>query len=385
MMRLKCYNTFQTFVKFSIQANLKSAIKNFEAPLPATAMALFLPTQNMRGRYFSRKGVYALLVGKNFGPYWFVFGNGEEATDGRWVLWRCGEHRPPQGVSQIWRHIEERKMDRLKFRVNAEKCDQCDACVMDCPSKIIYRQGAVPEAAESAEGVCLECQHCLAICPAGAISIFGLKPENSLPLLDGAIPSYQKMKTFVRGRRSVRQFRDEDVPSASIDELLTDLVHAPTGCNDRDLVFSVVYNRKDMGILRERVIQAIEARQKSGAVLHEFVAGAVQAYRNNGSDMLFRGAPHLLLVSPGEKARCGQEDAVLALAYFELLAQSAGLGTTWCGMIKFIADAIPGIHNLLGLASDTYFYAMMFGKPAVRYARTVQRDSSARIKKISIG
>ena len=271
-------------------------------------------------------------------------------------------------------------MNTLNFRVDAEKCVQCDSCVKDCPSEIIQRTGTVPEAAE---GGCLECQHCLAVCPSGAVSVFGLKPENSLPLLDGAIPSHQQMKTFVRGRRSVRQFSDEEVPSTLIDELLADLAHAPTGCNDRDLAFSVVGKREDLGRLRERVIQAIEARQKTGAVLHEFVTGTVQAYRNNGNDALFRGAPHLLIVSPGEKARCAQEDVVLALAYFELLAQSAGLGTTWCGLIKIIADMVPGIHELLGLAPNTYFYAMMFGKPAVRYARTVQRDSAARIRQLN--
>ena len=272
-------------------------------------------------------------------------------------------------------------MDTLSFHVDAEKCIQCDSCVKDCPSEIIHRKGTVPEAAE---GGCLECQHCLAVCPAGAISVFGLKPENSLPLLDGAIPSYRQMKTFVRGRRSVRRFSDEELPPALIDELLADLAHAPTGCNDRDLAFSLVPNRAAMGILREKLIQAIEARQESGAVPAGFIAEAVTVYRKSGGDLLFRGAPHLLIVSPGEKATCGREDAVLALAYFELLAQSAGLGTTWCGVIKFIADMVPETRTLLGLASDAYFYAMMFGKPAVRYARTVQRDSAARIRRIGI-
>jgi len=275
-------------------------------------------------------------------------------------------------------------MDMLKFCVDAEKCTQCDACVNDCPSEIIHRTGTVPEATTSAEGTCFECQHCLAVCPTGAISIFGLKPENSLPLRDGAIPSYQQMKTFVRGRRSVRQFRDEDVPSTLIDELLTDLAHVPTGCNDRDLIFSIVPNRKAIGILRENVIQVIEAKQKTGAELHEFVTGIAQAYRDAGKDVLFRGAPHLLIVSPGEKARCAQEDVVLSLAYFELLAQSAGLGTTWCGLIKLIADMVPETYKLLDLAPGTYFYAMMFGKPAVNYARTVQRDSAARIRRIVV-
>ena len=272
-------------------------------------------------------------------------------------------------------------MATLQFRVDAEKCIQCDACVKDCPSGIIRREGTVPEAAE---GTCLECQHCLAVCPSGAIAVFGLQPENSLPLLEGSIPSYQQMKTLVRGRRSVRQFLDEDLPPTLIDELLADLAHAPTGRNACALTFALVPNREAIGILRAKVVKAIEDKQESGTVFNAFIAGAVTAYRNDDRDMLFRGAPHLLIVSPGEKAICGHEDAVLALAYFELLAQSANLGTTWCGVIKFIADMVPEVREFLGLAPDAYLYAMMFGKPAVSYARTVQRDSMAQIRRIAL-
>jgi len=270
----------------------------------------------------------------------------------------------------------------LNFRVDAEKCIQCDACVTDCPSGIIHRKdGEVPEA----DGPCLECQHCLAICPTGAISVFGLKPEDSLPLHDGAFPSYRQMKVFARGRRSVRQFLDEDVSPALIDELLADLAHAPTGCNDRDLTFSVVPGRKAMGILREKLQQILLAKQKAGAVFDPFMTAALAAYQSDGRDMLLRGAPHLLVVSPGKKALCGQEDSVLALAYFELLAQSAGLGATWCGALKLLADGgIAEIRELLGLAPDAYFYAMMFGNPAISYARTVQRDRAARIRRIDM-
>jgi nitroreductase/NAD-dependent dihydropyrimidine dehydrogenase PreA subunit len=265
----------------------------------------------------------------------------------------------------------------LQFRVDSEKCDQCDACVKDCPSGILRRQGGTPEAAAAD---CLECQHCLAVCPAGAISVFGLNPADSLPLSDGAIPSLRQMKTFIRGRRSVRQFLDEDIPAVLIDELLTDLAHAPSGCNARDLTFSVVSGRKAMAALLEKLIQAIETKRRE--IPSGFVLEAVEAYRKNGRDLIFLGAPHLLVVSHGEKAICSREDVVLALAYFELLAQSAGLGTTWCGMIKFIADMIPEVYEWFGLDPKTYFYAMMFGQPAVRYARTVQRDSAARIRRI---
>jgi hypothetical protein len=112
------------------------------------------------------------------------------------------------------------------------------------------------------------------------------------------------------------------------------------------------------------------------------LADTVAAYRNNGEDALFRNAPHLLIVSPGKKATCGREDTALALAYFELLAQSAQMGTTWCGMLKLVSDMIPEIRPLIGLAPKAYFYAMVFGRPAVSYARTVQRDAAARIRRL---
>jgi ferredoxin len=275
-------------------------------------------------------------------------------------------------------------MNPLQFHVDVDKCTQCDSCVKDCPSEIIIRRGTVPEAIDPPGGGCLACQHCLAVCPSGAISVFGLNPQDSLPLLSDSLPSYEQMKTFVRGRRSVRQFQDEDVSPALINELLADLAHAPTGCNDRDLTFSFVPGRKAMAILREKVMTAIEAKLRLGAAPTEFLAQAAAAYRNDGKDMLFRGAPHLLVVSPGSRARCGQEDAVLALAYFELLAQSANLGTTWCGVMKSVADVAPEVRAWLGLAPNAYFYAMMFGKPAVSYARTVQRDSAARTQRLNI-
>jgi nitroreductase len=113
-----------------------------------------------------------------------------------------------------------------------------------------------------------------------------------------------------------------------------------------------------------------------------FLTDAVTRYRRNGEDDFFRGAPHLLVVASGAEADCGAEDVIIALSYFELLAQSAGIGTTWCGMLKFAVDAAPALREPLGLSVNFPFYAMMFGRPDVRYARTVQRDTAAEIRRI---
>jgi Fe-S-cluster-containing hydrogenase component 2 len=274
---------------------------------------------------------------------------------------------------------------KLNFVVDAEKCTHCDACARDCPRGIIRINKELPEVPESLEEDCLQCQHCLAVCPAGAVSVFGLKPQDSLLLVDGAFPSHTQMKTLVRGRRSVRQFLDENIHAKYIDELLADTAHAPTGCNDRDLIFSVVNDREVMRAFLEKMVTALEERQKAGVPVPVFLVDAAARYRRDGGDDFFRGAPHLLVVSAGNKATCGAEDVIIALSCFELLAQSAGIGTTWCGMLKFAVEAAPALREPLGLSANTPFYAMMFGRPAVRYARTVQRDTAAEIRRIRCG
>ncbi|MDR1536345.1 MAG: nitroreductase family protein, partial [Planctomycetota bacterium] len=278
-------------------------------------------------------------------------------------------------------------MPNLDFTVAPDKCVRCGACVGDCPRGIISRPGAdaLPEVPPALAGDCLECQHCLAICPPGAIGVFGLNPERSLELTPESLPSLRQMRTLLRGRRSVRQYRGENVPRPLLDELLATLANAPTGCNDRGLSFLVVDDRASLDALREKMVAALEERILRGEPLPEFLASAARAHRQKGEDELFRGAPHLLIVSAGAESACPKEDVDLALAYFELLARCAGLGTVWCGMLKFALDAAPELRPCLGLDPDVHFYAILFGYPDVRYARTVQRDAAAAIRRLSFG
>ena len=89
-------------------------------------------------------------------------------------------------------------MTSIAFTVAEDKCIQCDACVKDCPVKIIQRSDSIPTIPAASEDTCIRCQHCLAVCPTAAVSIFGLKPENSLPLTPGVLSSYEQMKVYGR-------------------------------------------------------------------------------------------------------------------------------------------------------------------------------------------
>jgi len=275
----------------------------------------------------------------------------------------------------------------LQFSVNDGRCTRCGLCVLDCPAFIIDREGdGLPHIEPDKEPLCLQCQHCLAICPTGAVSILGRKPEDSQPLSADSFPRLEDMSRFVRGRRSVRQYKDENVDPGLLRQLLATLANVPTGVNQRKLTFSVIDDKAVMQRLREKTLAALAAAVESGRIPEDcvYLRRLAPAYYRQRRDLMFRGAPHALIVSAPPTAACGHEDVVLALAYFELLAQSAGLGTVWWGMLRMVFETLPELKPLIGVPDGHFYYAMLFGVPAIRYARTVQRDDAAVIRKVTL-
>jgi nitroreductase/NAD-dependent dihydropyrimidine dehydrogenase PreA subunit len=274
-----------------------------------------------------------------------------------------------------------------KFALDREACSRCNLCLDDCVTHAISSdQDGLPTMHTEQEASCVLCQHCLAICPEGAISIQGLRPENSQSVDFEAQPTFAQMDRLVRSRRSVRKYHPENVADELIEQLLAAIAHAPTGVNARQLTFSVIKDRSSLAALRTSVLDAIAAAAASGTLgkYAVFLAQAVHRWKEEGVDLIFRGAPHLLIVSSPPTTPCPQQDVSLTLAYFELLAQSAGLGTVWCGYLKVVLETVPSLKPLLGLPEDHAYYAMLFGAPAVKYARTVQREGSARIHRIRL-
>lgn len=273
----------------------------------------------------------------------------------------------------------------LNFVVNEKRCTHCGNCALDCPSQIIDQKGkALPHIVPEKEAGCIQCQHCLAVCPTAAISIFGRDPDRSLPLSSELLPSLDQMTHLIRGRRSVRQYKDENVAPELIRQLLGTLANVPTGVNRRELTFTVIADKALMSRLRDKVLTALDEAGKAGRLPQHFsyLLEASKAFREQGRDILFRKAPHALIVSAPKDAPCPNEDVALALAYFDTLAQSAGLGTVWWGMFKMVMETIPTLKSLVGLPPKHAYYAMLFGIPAVHYRRTVQRDDGAVVRMV---
>jgi len=264
----------------------------------------------------------------------------------------------------------------LQLKIDEERCVQCGACVNDCPCAIIELEKDYPTLNTDRVEDCIKCQHCLAVCPTGALSVFGLNPADSLSL-KGALPEPEKLDLMIRGRRSIRRFESTPIATATIDRLLETTSHAPTAVNNRQCLFTVVEDPEMMQTIARDTVEAIRKKVKARELPEgmEFFAGIPKAW-DKGRDVLFRKAPHMVIVSAPETVPSKETDPVIALSYFELMANSMGIGTLWDGLAKWAFTIIlPEMKEKLGIPADHYIgYIMLFGIPAVKYFRTVQRN-----------
>ena len=266
------------------------------------------------------------------------------------------------------------------FELDADKCVGCGACVRDCAFKALRRdESGYPILAQPDK--CMRCQHCLAVCPTGAVRLDGKGADDCVDADHVELPTPVAVGNWLRLRRSVRQFRDVDVDSGMLDSILHVLGNTPTGCNARSLTFTCFPNRRSMGRLRTSFLAFVAGFRRKP--LPRWIAVPVRRMNKDGSDLFFRGASGLLIVSSNSgnpAVTTPREDVALACANFELLANASGIATCWCGYLGLVERELPGlVECLAGVPTGRPFAAMLFGVPGVRYRRGVARDGAARI------
>jgi nitroreductase/NAD-dependent dihydropyrimidine dehydrogenase PreA subunit len=263
----------------------------------------------------------------------------------------------------------------LDFAIDESRCIQCGECAADCPVRIIDVSQGLPRISEQRQGLCIRCQHCLAVCPTAALSILGVNPDESAEILP---PSPDGLENLIKSRRSVRRYRSEAVERAVLDRLMEAVAYAPTGKNERKVRFTLVDDPEVMARIRVMTMEGIRRAVDEDGLPDgmEFFAKFLTAW-DQGRDIIFREAPHMLIASSPREATAGEADPFIALSYFELMAASLGLGTVWCGYARWaLQSVVPELGRRLGIPSDhRSMYAVMFGWPAVRYARAVQREA----------
>lgn len=261
-------------------------------------------------------------------------------------------------------------MSDLNFKIDTEKCIHCGLCVKDCVANVLEFDDTRCPSVKSGHR-CIGCQHCFAVCPVGAISVFDKNPEKSDKVFT---QNPDMILNLIQARKSVRSYKNENVDKETMQKLKDMLKWVPTGCNYHKLRFAFIDDVEVMNEFRtyvnNKVINAL-TKTPDKAVSETFAA-----YKNallQGEDVIFRGAPNMLVVSNSVKAPCSKEDVIIALSYFELYANSLGIGTCWCGFGEICMKLFPELSQYLQIP-DGYQsgYVILFGPKDINYPRITQ-------------
>lgn len=274
-------------------------------------------------------------------------------------------------------------MNSLQFVIDEDRCIRCGECVLDCPLKIINIDDDVPFIKPVNEKKCIHCQHCLAVCPTGAVSIFGINPDKCVPASSSA--RAEQTDALIRNRRTVRRFRQENVPADKLEQLIKTASNAPTGENHMGVTLNIIDDIDQMKIFKDKVTAKLEEMDKAGTLPKEarFFAKVARAYRM-GNDVMFRGAPHLIVASARKDSPAPYEDAMITLSYLDIAAYSMGLGTVWVNFLMNAFYLAPELTELLSIPTeDRLVFPMLLGVPDVTYHRGVKRDD-IRVNRITL-
>jgi nitroreductase len=197
-----------------------------------------------------------------------------------------------------------------------------------------------------------------------------------VPLKDHVLPKPEAAAKFLRSRRSIRRYKEEQVPREKLLQILDVARFASTGANSQGLSYLVISDKPTLSKISAAVVDWMEEEVRKGSPVGEYFSGMVRTVRETKEDAILRGAPHLIVALCNKEFPRGQENAHFAFAYAELMAPTLGVGTCWAGL--FQGCAISGYEPLLEILaapSDRKVAGgLMAGYPQYAYYRLVDRN-----------
>ncbi len=263
--------------------------------------------------------------------------------------------------------------------IDQRKCKQDGFCARECPTSIIRlkEKETYPEIISGGEPSCLECGHCVAVCPHGALSHSRISIEECPPIEKKLAIDQDQAVQFLRTRRSIRVYKDMPVEKDKIQQLIEIARYAPTGSNSQLIEWQVFTDQAKIQEIARLTVDRMRSRIKKDpeAFKASYMPRVVAAY-DAGYDSVLRNAPALVVALAPKTAGNGMVDLTLALSYLELAAPTLGLGTCWAGLLQGMLLSWAPLKEALGIPeSYPYHYPMMLGYPKFKYQRLPERKT----------
>ncbi len=272
------------------------------------------------------------------------------------------------------------------LNVDYEKCTQCGLCTKICwTHAMVKNQQGYPVMSQADPSdswhSCWACQRCMAVCPTGALSICGKDPSRSVLTADR--PSPQAVETLMLTRRTCRNYKDEDVDRATLEHILKIVGNAPSGGCHQQVEFTVFPDKETFARFKHYFWERVQQNAEQGIFpegFNEKDFALVKKGMDHGKDVIFRGAPNLLLIHAAMDRGDWVVDTGIAMSYAELLFNAYGLGTVVASFAGAALKRLPDVRTRLGIPENHVLQCpLIFGVPAITFPRGVQRFDHLKI------
>lgn len=258
----------------------------------------------------------------------------------------------------------------MLIEIDDKRCIGCGRCVDDCVGVNLR----VVDAIAQVIGRCIMCGHCVAVCPTEAVSIPSYDMAEVEPYVaPSALLDASALLRAIKGRRSIRDYREQKVERDKIDLVLQAGRYTATAKNAQECRFIVVQD--ELVHLKRLIWDGIDALLALPSEDRPRWANLYKPMSQNRFaqppvDFLFRNAPAVVFVA-AERA----DDAGLAAQNMELMAASLGLGMLFNGYLCRAAEGTPGVKAWLEAEDKPLQICMLMGYPSFTYLRTAPRNA----------
>ena len=233
------------------------------------------------------------------------------------------------------------------MNVDTSKCIGCTLCMQDC---IVSDIEMVDGKAHIKNESCIECGHCIAICPKEAVSDsdYDMSKIQEYKKESFDIDS-DRLLNFIKFRRSTRLFQNRDVEDEKLEKIIEAGRFTQTGSNMQNVSYVVVKDK--IQELRKIVLETLKSlgenllnKETTPENIKRYCYMWIKMYNDfledpNGEDKLFFKAPALIIVKSESTV-----NASLAASNMELMTNALGLGTYFSGFLQRASEVNPKIN-----------------------------------------
>ena len=291
-----------------------------------------------------------------------------------------------------------RTNEKGSISIDIEKCNGCGLCVSVCKDFSITIKNGKAVLSNTAVFGCVACGHCMAICPEGAIKISGrtLSPGDVFELPDKNLAAgYDQVMALLQRRRSIREFKDQQIDDAIIEQILKAARTAPMGLPPSDVNVLVISGKEknaefvnDFSHFLQSVkwmvskpvlaMMSLFMSKTNSELYASFINPIINLFitsTQEGKNWVTYDAP-LVMYFYGSPY-CDPADPIIAATYAMIAAETLGLGTCMIGgvhpFIQYGKKAKQFREKYQIKYKSREGLLVIFGYPAVHYKNGITR------------